>query len=103
MEGEAIFIYMRMAATGVDGTCIGYITTDFLGFSRTFSTSMLWGRQSGCGCTPAREPNEAGEKDHTQLQSLLGIKDTHRPRTVQQGYIWEQMTFPVAVRVLNFE
>ena len=37
------------------------------------------------------------------LQGLLEIKDTHRPRTLQKGYVWEHRTFLGAVRVLNFE
>ena len=39
----------------------------------------------------------------SEVQGLLKIKDTHRPRTLRQFYAQEHRTFLEAVRALSFE
>ena len=51
----------------------------------------------------AARPLAAPGTSRTGVQGLLEIKDTHRPRDLQEGYAWEHRTTLGAVRVLTFE
>ena len=46
---------------------------------------------------------QVGVRGDVQLQGLLKVKDTHRPRTLRQVYAQEHRTVLGAVRVVKLE